>query len=76
MMTKRDKVQKILKIDGTVFYKSWEKVPETMIKKLNAKEIAEYMKQHIIPKVQKSILDNQAYKPESKARQPRLLGVA
>lgn len=75
-MTKRDKVQKILKIDGGVFYNSWEKVPETMIKKLNAKEIAEYMGRHVIPNVQKNFLNQQAYRPETNARKPRELGVA
>lgn len=76
MMTKRDKVIKLLKIDGSVFYHSWDQVPGVMMKKLNAQELADYMRLHIIPKVSKRLVQSEAYKPETNTRQPRVLGVA
>lgn len=76
MMTKRDKVAKILKLDGSLFDQAWDKVPDTMIKKLNAKEIAEYMTKHVVPTVQKTLINSNAYRPEKTKPKQNLLGVA
>ncbi|MBM9577470.1 hypothetical protein JWG45_09930 [Leptospira sp. 201903070] len=52
-LTKKQKILKLIRADKNIFEDCWKEVPEHMIRKLKADELADYMSRHILPVIER-----------------------
>lgn len=53
-LTKKQKVLKTIHADKNLLEKAWRKVPEQMIRRFRAEELADYLTRHILPIIEKT----------------------
>ncbi|PJZ62859.1 hypothetical protein [Leptospira adleri] len=53
-LTKKQKVLKTIRADKNLLEKAWRKVPEQMIRRFRAEELADYLTCHILPIIEKT----------------------
>ncbi|AOP32554.1 hypothetical protein A0128_00870 [Leptospira tipperaryensis] len=60
-LTKKQKILRSIRVAKDVFEEAWKEVPDHMIRKLKAEELADYMIRHVIPVIERRRIISASY---------------